>query len=120
MAHALLVIALVVSAVFTHGGACAAVELAESASHSAHPDGPDLEPAEHDGPCLHSSLPEHHRHGTELDCSASGPAGPTSYVAMPAELPASVGDAGAEAPPSPAAAVRRATACLRNLCVMRI
>ncbi|MFI7617539.1 hypothetical protein ACIBP6_40590 [Nonomuraea terrae] len=115
-AHALLVIALVVGAVFTHGGACAAVELAESASHSAHAEWPD----QHDGHCLHSSLPEHHRHGTEQDCSASGPAGSTSYVAMPAELCTSVAGAAAAPAPSAPQAARLAAACLGNLCVMRI
>lgn len=120
MAHALLVIALVVGAVFAHGGACAAVELAESAGHSAHLEERGSEPAHHGDGCLHSSLPEHHRHGTEQDCSASAPAGSTPYVAIPATLSVAAPRTGAQAPFGPVARVGLAAPCLKNLCVMRI
>jgi hypothetical protein len=120
MAHAMLVIALVIGVVFTHGGACAAVELAEPARHSVHVHERASEPAVHGGGCLHSSLPEHHRHGTEQDCSASAPASSTSYMAMPVALPASAPRTSAEAPSSSAAGARLTAPCPKNLCVMRI
>lgn len=119
-AHVLLVITLVVGVVFAHGGACAAVELAESASHSAHLEKRASGPVDHGGGCLHNNLPEHHRHGTEQDCSASAPAGSTPYMAMLGTLSVSAPRTGAEAPSDFAAGVLSMEPCLRNLCVMRI
>lgn len=122
----MVVIALAVGVVFTHGGACAAVELAEAASlellPSAH--GSDVErlPADPSAPgigCRHSSLPEHHRHGTEQDCSASAPAG-SAHLAVLLTPIAAAPRAGAAAPHGSGADAPLAAPHLRNLCVLRI
>lgn len=88
VAHVVFVIALVVGAVFAHGGACAAVELTESAGHASGV----RAAAPHGGPhgdlhsafCLHRNLPPRHHHGTEQDCSAVAPAGAPAPLAVQA------------------------------------
>ncbi|MEU7004122.1 hypothetical protein [Nonomuraea sp. NPDC046570] len=141
-AHALLAISLVFGVVFAHGGACAAVELAEPGSsflsHSAarsvarsvalsttySPVG-GLVGVELSSRCAHRELPVGHQHGTEQDClaiTAAGPAGPLVPAAPP--VAASTGDPDDEvagiASSRPAAADRLAGPCPNGLCVMRI
>ena len=62
MTHAALAISLIIGVVFTHGGACAAVEFAEAAAHGAHSeapvDGGGPVAAEHGSRCLHQELPD--------------------------------------------------------------
>ncbi|MFI6790690.1 hypothetical protein ACIBG4_25505 [Nonomuraea sp. NPDC050383] len=116
----MLAIALVLDVAFAHGGACAAMELAELATHGAPPGLSAAEPADHDELCQHRSLPEDHRHGTERDCSAIGPADLPTFVAMPATLSIASVTGGVEAPPRRAAQARPAAPCRANLCVMRI
>ncbi|SDM13421.1 hypothetical protein SAMN05421874_14027 [Nonomuraea maritima] len=134
MTHAMLVIALVLGVVFAHGGACAAVELAEAASYGADagrlPAGPgshgaDLErlpadPAVHGIGCRHSSLPEHHRHGTEQDCSAGAPAGSPHLTVLLTAIAAAPRAGAAAVPHGSGAGVPLAAPHLRNLCVLRI
>ncbi|MED7931384.1 hypothetical protein SMD20_44690 [Nonomuraea sp. LP-02] len=78
LARVVFAVAMVIGAVFAHGGACAALEMAESADHSAGvraAEPPDTaRHAVHNAVCLHRGLPPRHQHGTELDCSATGPA----------------------------------------------
>lgn len=77
-------IALVVSVVFAHGGACAAVELSERVVHSAQPAGGGVSPAAHGVRCLHRDLPVGHVHGTEQGCSATNPTGAPLLLIGPA------------------------------------
>ncbi|MFI6633385.1 hypothetical protein ACIBI7_31290 [Nonomuraea fuscirosea] len=98
LAHLAFVIAMVIGTVFAHGGACAAVELAEPTGHSTgvptshhtgvragHNTGVRAEEPvgdTHSAVCLHRNLPPRHQHGTEQDCSAIGPAAPPAPSAM--------------------------------------
>ncbi|WP_433512838.1 hypothetical protein ACQP2T_55800 [Nonomuraea sp. CA-143628] len=89
LTHAVFAIALVISVVFAHGGACAAVELSEPVAHSAQPAGGGgsafahgahlaaggVSPVTHGVRCLHRDLPMGHVHGTEQDRSATHPTG---------------------------------------------
>ncbi|MGW3353423.1 hypothetical protein ACWDA3_59930 [Nonomuraea rubra] len=74
LAHLVFVIAMTACAVFAHGGACAAVELAESAGHSADVRTEEPTSNAHSAVCLHQNLPPRHQHSTEPDCSATDPA----------------------------------------------
>ncbi|MEU8364323.1 hypothetical protein AB0C27_50730 [Nonomuraea sp. NPDC048882] len=112
LAHLVFVIVMVVGVVFAHGGACAAVELAESAGHSVRAGEPAGEA--HGAACMHRNLPPGHQHGTEQGCSAIGPAA--------APGPLAVQEATAP-PPRPRAGLppmARDAYALGNLCVMRI
>ncbi|MEO3867593.1 hypothetical protein ABGB18_02050 [Nonomuraea sp. B12E4] len=120
VAHAALAIALVIGVVFAHGGACAAVEFAESAAHSAPLEGHAAEPAAHHAHCLHRNLPERHHHGTEQDCSAIGPGSAPPYVAVPSATSVSSTPATSEAPSCPAGSARLTAPYLEDLCVKRI
>lgn len=131
-AHVLLAISLVLSVVFAHGGACAAVELAEpgishSLSHSmagsaalsgtysllSAPAGVEL-----GSRCAHRELPVGHQHGTEKD-SAITPAG-SADLPMAASTGDPADDVAGIASPRPAATDRLAGPYLDGLCVMRI
>ncbi|MEU6797588.1 hypothetical protein ABZ907_38345 [Nonomuraea wenchangensis] len=120
LAHLVFVITMVVGAVFAHGGACAAVELAESAGHSAGVRAEEPAATAHRAVCLHQKLPPGHQHGTEQDCSAIGPATGPAPLAMqePTVLPAGQ-TCGASLPvvgdPHPLPGAQPG-----NLCVMRI
>ncbi|MDA0639653.1 hypothetical protein [Nonomuraea ferruginea] len=125
VSHALLAIVWLIVAVFAHGGACAALELSEQASHSAQlgdgghvADQGHVAAAQHRAHCWHHQLPERHRHSTEQDGSATHPAGPPTGAPMPAAIvvspPAAVGGT------APAAVAGRPTSCQEDLCVMRI
>ncbi|MEO3799822.1 hypothetical protein [Nonomuraea sp. B1E8] len=120
MAHVVLAITLVVSVVFAHGGACAAVELSEGPAHSAHLPGADRAHAEHDARCLHRELPARHRHGTEADCSVTSPAGAPAPVALPASASLSPARPAGEAPYARADLDCLSAPHLADLCVMRI
>ncbi|MFG1962250.1 hypothetical protein [Nonomuraea sp. NPDC049028] len=98
LTHAVFAIALVLSVVFAHGGACAAVELSEPVAHSAQPAGGGVSafahgaqpaargvsPVTHGVRCLHRDLPVGHVHGTEQDRSATNPTGAPTLPAGPA------------------------------------
>ncbi|WP_344885056.1 hypothetical protein [Nonomuraea antimicrobica] len=112
-----LVIALVIGTVFAHGGACAAVELSEPVAHGVHFESGAVQESAH---CLHNQLPEHHRHGTEQDFSATGPAATPSSTTAPAAPPGcSMGEAG-HAPQACGGLARLVGAHPETLCVMRI
>ncbi|MGW3352191.1 hypothetical protein ACWDA3_53610 [Nonomuraea rubra] len=119
VAHLVFVIAMVIGAVFAHGGACAAVELAESAGHGAEVRADEPAGNAHSAVCLHQNLPPRHQHGTEQDCSAIGPtAAPTPLAVQETAALSPQADAG------PLTVVRDTHsppgAHTGTLCVMRI
>ncbi|MGA4992742.1 hypothetical protein [Nonomuraea bangladeshensis] len=124
LARVVFVIAMMIGAVFAHGGACAALEIAESADHSAGvraAEPPDTaRHAVHNAVCLHRGLPPRHQHGTEQDCSATGPAAvpAPSTLQASAVLPAARTCGG----PSPVKAGSRLSPGQHpeSLCVMRV
>lgn len=130
----MLALAMIVGVVFTHGGACAAVELAESnaagthAAHAAHAAHgvqgragvASARVSRQEGTCLHRRLPVRHQHGTEQGCSAFTPANAPVVVAMAAIAPLSVTPAAPRARPVTACAAADVGAGPENLCVMRI
>ncbi|MFC4015844.1 hypothetical protein ACFOY2_52145 [Nonomuraea purpurea] len=136
MTHAVLVLVLLVCAVFTHGGACAAVELSEPTAHgaglggrAAHSAGSESgaahgvsseDDAAHGVGCLHHGLPVRHQHGTEQDCSAISPVHVPMCVTMAAACSLSASESTAEAPASQAHLSPFAPSCRENLCVMRL
>ncbi|MEU4512418.1 hypothetical protein AB0G05_23240 [Nonomuraea wenchangensis] len=125
LARVVFVIAMMIGAVFAHGGACAALEMAESADHSAgaraaEPPG-TARHAVHNAVCLHRGLPPRHQHGTEQDCSATGPAtapAPSTLQASSTLVPSAQTCAG----PSPVKASSHPSPGPHpeNLCVMRV
>ncbi|SDL80908.1 hypothetical protein [Nonomuraea jiangxiensis] len=120
LAHVALALFAVVGVVFAHGGACAAVELSESAAHGVHLEHGGLEPAVHGAYCPHRNLPERHHHGTEQDCGAITPTGTSSAVAMPAPVLGSAPAMAAGTPSELTGSARLDAPCPKNLCVMRI
>ncbi|MFK4042506.1 hypothetical protein ACI2LC_42465 [Nonomuraea wenchangensis] len=135
LAYGLLAISMLVGVVFAHGGACAAVELAETGadtlpallgpstarSADATLAGHGWGSAQPEGRCLHRRLPPRHQHGTEQDCSAVSPAG----AWVPSPLPTAAAVAGALPVAAPVAARvgwgRSPTAPHRDdLCVLRL
>ncbi|MGW4408288.1 hypothetical protein ACWEJ6_29945 [Nonomuraea sp. NPDC004702] len=130
--YAMLALAMLITVVFAHGGACAAVELSERAQggpapsvQSAHLDVhrhvswlPGRMPVR-DAGCLHGELPPGHLHGTEQECAATAAAAPPVAAApVLAAGPAAV----VSGPLRPAlrAASRQAVSGRENLRVMRI
>ncbi|GGS62145.1 hypothetical protein GCM10010176_000020 [Nonomuraea spiralis] len=101
LTHAVLAMALLITVVFAHGGACAAVELSERASGGPAPAAvQDAASGLHrhvtwssgrmpvqDAECLHGELPLGHLHGTEQNCSAVAAAS-APVVAAVCALPA--------------------------------
>ncbi|MET8156840.1 hypothetical protein ABZT47_10740 [Sphaerisporangium sp. NPDC005289] len=69
---AALMLVMITSLVFAHGGACAAVIMSESDGHVLHETVTVLEMSP-DADCRHHDLPPGHRHGTEQECSATDP-----------------------------------------------
>ncbi|WP_336208744.1 hypothetical protein [Nonomuraea sp. LPB2021202275-12-8] len=120
VAHAVLAITLVVSVVFAHGGACAAVELSEPIAHSTHLADGGLAAAEQGARCLHRELPAGHQHGTEQDCSAIKPTGTPIPVIELAALSVNCPHLAAETSSALADTCRLTAPCWENLCVMRI
>jgi hypothetical protein len=119
-----LALAILITVVFAHGGACAAVELAEQAAHevgTAHIEPTAASPASHDETCLHRGLPAGHQHGTEPDCSAAlGPAsGPSPVIASMALHPA-LAQCVKEPSTSSMDTTPPISAEQENLCVLRI
>ncbi|MEV6157431.1 hypothetical protein AB0L53_44545 [Nonomuraea sp. NPDC052129] len=117
LTHAVFAIALVLSVVFAHGGACAAVELSEPVAHSAqlagggvsalahgtHSAAGGVSPVTHGVRCLHRDLPVGHVHGTEQDRSATNPTGaPPVPAGSAVELPRPAAQQTAQAPSSSA------------------
>ncbi|MEV0593304.1 hypothetical protein [Nonomuraea cavernae] len=70
LGNALIALSLLTCALFTHGGACAALIISE-AGHAQHA----ADPSTADGPrgdsCSHGQLPSEHRHGAEPDVAPS-------------------------------------------------
>ncbi|MFI9591813.1 hypothetical protein [Nonomuraea sp. NPDC052265] len=104
LTSAVLALAMLITVVFAHGGACAAVELSERAQGGPAPalQGAHLDVHRHvrrlsgrmpvqDAGCLHGELPLGHLHGTERECSATAASGP-AVAAVPslAAVPAAV------------------------------
>ncbi|SEU40440.1 hypothetical protein [Nonomuraea wenchangensis] len=135
LTYGLLAISMLVGVVFAHGGACAAVELAETGadtlpallgpstarSADATQAGHGRGSAQPEGRCLHRRLPPRHQHGTEQDSSAVSPAG----AWVPPPLPAAAAVAGALPVAAPVAVRvdggRSPNAPHRNdLCVLRL
>ncbi|MEV0349294.1 hypothetical protein AB0H88_26250 [Nonomuraea sp. NPDC050680] len=121
LTHAMFAIALVLSVVFAHGGACAAVELSERVVHSAHPAGGGGSSAPHGVRCLHRDLPVGHVHGTEQDCSATNPtAAPISPAGPAVVLSCPAGARTAVAATAPTGIGRGAGPDRASLCLMRV
>ncbi|MBT2227704.1 hypothetical protein [Nonomuraea sp. NEAU-A123] len=91
LANALVVLAMIMSVVFAHGGGCAAVMLSEAGAHAEHTARftPITSVSSLDARCLHRELPLGHHHGTEQDCSAINPAGVSVSFDLPAGICAS-------------------------------
>ncbi|MEV4374904.1 MULTISPECIES: hypothetical protein [unclassified Nonomuraea] len=132
--HAMLALALLITVVFAHGGACAAVELSERAQGGPAPSAQSAHLDVHrhvrwlsgrmpvrDAGCLHGELPPGHLHGTEQECAATtATAAAPAVAAVPALAagPAAVGSGAVR--PAPRAASRQAVSGQENLRVMRI
>ncbi|MEU1721569.1 hypothetical protein ACNF49_35135 [Actinomadura sp. ATCC 39365] len=130
--HAMLALALLISVVFAHGGACAAVELSERAQGGPAPSVQGAHPDVHrhvrwlsgrmpvrDAGCLHGELPPGHLHGTEQECAATAASAPAvTAVPVLAAGPAAV--VAGPVRPAPRAASRQAASGQENSRVMRI
>ncbi|MGC5015779.1 hypothetical protein ACLQ2R_33885 [Streptosporangium sp. DT93] len=125
VAHAVVVVAVIVGVVFAHGGACAAAQLSNPTTASPVPNrttplaqgaGGAVQPGSR---CVHRQLPPGQQHDTEQDhYSAVASAGTPTFVA--AAVVAVSAPGADEAAPAVAAAGRPGAPCRDNLCVMRI
>lgn len=121
VSHALLAIVSLIVAVFAHGGACATLEMAEQASRLTHLTETSQEhvnAGQHGEHCWHHQLPDGHRHGTEQDDSAIGPAAPPTPGTLPASV--AVPPPAAAGTTAPVTAERHPAPHREELCVLRI
>ncbi|MEV4400440.1 hypothetical protein [Nonomuraea sp. NPDC049607] len=130
--RAVLALAMLITVVFAHGGACAAVELSERVQSGS---APTLQSAHLDAHrhvrrlsgrmpvlaagCLHGELPPGHLHGTEQQCSATAASAP-AVAAVPSLAALPVAVAAVPVRPAPRAAPREPAPGPERLPVMRI
>lgn len=119
LAHGMFVIVLIIGAVLAHGGSCAAMEMTETAGQIGHA-GVRAHDA-NSAVCAHRSLPPRHQHGTEQDCSATGPGVASAPLApQAATAPSPVQTAGGPPPPLANGPLHPPGFPPESLCVMRI
>ncbi|MFE3450650.1 hypothetical protein ACFXJ8_17130 [Nonomuraea sp. NPDC059194] len=125
LSNVLVALAMVIAALFAHGGGCAAMVLSEASAHSSHierrtPTTTDTSMSSHDNGCSHRRLPAGHPHGTEEDCAATSAAGTsaTCESAIAADVCASQHTR--RLPARAACLPQPFSPDLAHLCVMRI